>query len=69
MTLMQFGMRFENDFEPNVWDVIPEVHISDYGLHYKCMPWFARKSDTHYQGLNWEIVTGGFISFEQLMGM
>ncbi len=61
MNLLSFGMVFEEVLEPNVWDVIPEIHLSDYAAHVKQMPWFAHVSDTAYQGLNWEIVSGGLI--------
>lgn len=54
-------IRFEDVLEPDVWDVVPEVHLSSYAVHVKCMPWFAHPKDQNFSGLNWEIVEDGCI--------
>lgn len=60
-SLVHFGMKFEELFEPNIWDVVPDVHLSSYAVHVRAWPWFAHPNDWSYSGLCWSIVDGGAI--------
>ena len=59
-SLVHFGMEFEQ-IEPSIWDVIPDIHLSNYAVHVKQWPWFAHPTDWNYSGLCWMIVDGGTI--------
>ncbi len=60
MNLIYFGLEFEFE-EPNVWDVVPNLHLSTYAVHCFADPWFAHSSDENYSGLNWQVFEGGCI--------
>lgn len=60
MTLIQWGLEFEGISEPDLWDVVPGVGLSDHGAHVYGIPFF----DTHpsFIGtINWQIVDGGYV--------
>lgn len=62
MTLVQWGMRFERRWheEPDLWDVVPGVGLSDHGAHIYGIPFF----DSHpsFVGkINWKVVEGGYV--------
>ena len=60
MTLLVYGLVFEDDGEPLPWQVHPCVKLSDHGAHILGVPMF----DNHpaYAGkINWNTVDGGYI--------
>jgi len=62
VNLLNFGLQFDMS-EPNVWDLVPDIHLSEYGVHVKQWPWFAHPNDWTYTGLNWQTVEGGFVYY------
>ena len=56
MNLLTFGMVFEEVIEPNVWDVVPEIHYSHMGAHVKQYPVFFSQL-----GFYWECLEGGHV--------